>query len=68
MSLCYATDPDYGTICTNKCPEHSTCSFRKTPLLIHVSNVRCSLGEGGLQVHDLYPEARMNGVIDIADD
>lgn len=40
MMLCHATDPTYGTICTNECPEYPTCSSRKLSFLVHTTHLR----------------------------
>lgn len=60
--LCYKY-VDCGEICTNQCPDFLMCDALKIPLLVHVTNVCCSIGENGLKVHELYPESSVNGVV-----
>ncbi|WP_135610993.1 hypothetical protein [Methanococcoides sp. AM1] len=59
------TKSDYGVICTNKCSDFPTCEARRLPFLIHVTNVCCSIGDQGMEVSELYPEACVNGVVQI---
>lgn len=70
--LCYQHNPNFGTICTNRCPERLTCSKKRIPFLIEALDVLASDLETGqengvpftsFKSYCIAPEAYINSIV-----